>query len=99
MKITRNGQDIELTPDEPFQAYLEQESIFDRQNVKDNLKERLDELDRSYLYPKLKKDDDFINTAASELRRNQDKYDMDYLSALEEAFRTTLRKWEKEKKI
>lgn len=99
MKITRNGQDIELTSDEVFQAYLEQESIFDRQNVENNLKEQLNGLGRPCLYPKLKKDDNFISTTAFELRHNQDNYNMDYPSALEEAFRITLKKWEKEKKI
>lgn len=82
MKIIRDGKEIELTKEEVFNAYMEQENIFDIQNIEDNMENYLDELE----YDLLKNNKEFIEETANELRRNQDKYDMDYEDAIREAF-------------
>lgn len=82
MKIIRDGKEIELTKDELFKAYMEQENIFDIQNIEDNMENYLDESE----YDLLKDNKEFIEEAANELRRNQDKYDMDYENSIREAF-------------
>lgn len=82
MKIIREGKEIELTKDELFNAYMEQENIFDIQNIEDNMENYLEEPE----YELLKNNKEFIEEAANELRRNQDKYDMDYENAIREAF-------------
>lgn len=82
MKIIREGKEIELTREELFNAYMEQENIFDIQNIEDNMKKYLEESE----YGLLKDNKQFVEEAASELRRNQDKYDMDYENAIREAF-------------
>lgn len=78
MKIIREGKEIELTPDEIFQAYLEQEHLFDIQNIENNMEYHLSEEE----YEELKDNRDFIEEATDELRHNQDKHDMDYEYAL-----------------
>lgn len=82
MKIIRDGKEIELTKDELFNAYMEQENIFDIQNIEDHMENYLDESE----YDLLKDNKEFIEEAANELRRNQDKYDMDYENSIREAF-------------
>lgn len=82
MKIIREGKEIELTREELFNAYMEQENIFDIQNIEDNMEKYLEESE----YGLLKDNKQFVEEAASELRRNQDKYDMDYENAIREAF-------------
>lgn len=83
MKIIREGKEIELTSTELFDAYVEQEHLFDIQNIINNMVNNLSEDE----YEKLKDNRDFIEYAADELRRNQDKYDMDFEYALPEAIR------------
>lgn len=85
MKIVRDGQEYELTSSELYDAYIEQEEIFDRQNIENNIENYLDEDE----YEKLKDNHDFIEEAARQLRRNQDKYDMAYEYALDDAIRST----------
>ena len=68
---------------------MEQENIFDIQNIEDNMENYLDESE----YDLLKDNKQFIEDAASELRRNQDKYDMDYESAIGDAFNVTRLKY------
>ena len=82
MKIIRNGKEIELTEDELFAAYQEQEVLFDVQNIEQNMQNYLDEQE----YDTLKNNQEFVNDAAAELRRNQDKFDMTYEYAMREAF-------------
>ncbi len=84
MKIFRDGKEIELTKEELFNAYKEQEGIFDIQNIKDNMEYYLDESHETLIGNK-----DFIEEAASELRRNLDKYDMDYENAISSALKNT----------
>lgn len=73
---------LKLTKDELFNAYMEQENIFDIQNIEDHMENYLDESE----YDLLKDNKEFIEEAANELRRNQDKYDMDYENSIREAF-------------
>lgn len=89
MKIIRDGKEIELTNEELFNAYMEQENIFDIQNIEDDMKNYLDESE----YDLLKNNKKFIEDAASELRRNQDNYDMDYENAIRKAFEVTKLKY------
>lgn len=89
MKIIRDGKEIELTKDELFKAYMEQENIFDIQNIEDNMENYLEEPE----YDLLKDNKEFIEETANELRRNQDKYDMDYENAIREAFDETKLKY------
>lgn len=85
MKIIRNGQEFELSKDELFKAYKEQQALFDTQIINDNMEKYLDKTE----YAALKNNQSFIEETASELRRNQDKYDMDYEYAIRKAFETT----------
>ncbi len=94
MTIKREGKEIELTSEELFNAYLEQEHLFDVQNIEDNMESYLEQ----EKVDMLKDNKDFIEDAANELRRNQDKYDMDYESAIKQAYRDTKRKY-LEKKV
>lgn len=82
MKIIRNRQEFELTADELFNAYKEQQYIFDIENIKYNMENYLDELE----YDLLNDNEEFIEAAAEQLRRNQNKYDMDFDDALKDAF-------------
>lgn len=84
MKIIRDGKEIELTSNELFNAYCEQERIFDIHNIEDNMENYLDVSE----YDLLKDNREFIEETASELRRNQDKYDMDFENAIREAFKS-----------
>lgn len=81
MKIARDGKEYELTSDELFKAYLEQQNLFDKQNVEENLGSYLNAEE----YKSLKDNQAFIEEAAIELRRNLNKYDMEYKSAMIQA--------------
>lgn len=82
MKIIRNGKEIELTDEELFSAYKEQENKYDLQNIEENMAYYLSETE----YSILRDNSEFINEAANKLRINQDKYSMSYERALNEAF-------------
>lgn len=81
MKIIRGKQEFNLTKKELLDAYLEQEHLFDIQDIKNNMSLYLDEEE----YEKLKNNNVFIEEAAGNLRRNQDKYNMDYECAIKKA--------------
>lgn len=83
MKILRNGQEFELTSDELYRAYIEQQNLFDRENIENNMEDYLDPV----AYAMLKDNEDFIEDATYDLRRNQDKYDMTFEYALDDAIR------------
>ena len=89
MKIVRDGQEYELTSDELYQAYIEQECLFDRENIASNMDWCLDEDE----FEVLKDNQDFIEDATYKLRRNQDKYDMSYEYALSDAFETVKKEY------
>lgn len=84
MLIVRDGKEIELTSEELFRAYEEQERIYDMQNIEDNMEEYLDENE----YEKLKNNRGFIEKAASVLRERQDE-GWTYDHALSEAYNET----------
>ncbi len=86
MKIIRDGKEIELTKDELYRAYIEQQEMYDIDNIRMNMENYLDEDE----YDKFKNNEDFIFEAACQLRRNQDKYDMVYEYALEDAINSTV---------
>lgn len=89
MKIIRevNGKnvEIELTKDELFSAYREQEREFDYASCDDYLEENYQ--DKEW-YDSLTTEqrENLVGEAASELRRNINKYDMDFDYAISEAF-------------
>lgn len=83
MEICRDGKAIELTEQEVFSAYEEQENIYDMENVRENMETYLDL--GSYL--KLKENQEFIEEAAYLLRTYLDKNSMDYEFAIAEAIK------------
>ena len=83
MKINRDGKQYELTANELFQAYKEQEHIYDLDNIRMNMEDYLDE----DVYECLKDNEEFIAEAAERLRNNQNKHNMDYESALDAALK------------
>lgn len=83
MKIIRNGKEYELTGNELFNAYLEQEHLFDVQNIEENMESYLTEEE----YEALKDCTWFKDNLAYELRHLQDKKDYSYEDALYEVFK------------
>lgn len=81
MKIVRDGKEIELTEDEVFNTYLEQEHLFDVELVKGNMEGYLEDGE----YEKLKDNVDFIETTANLFRQKKDE-GLYYEFALGEAF-------------
>lgn len=94
MKIKRiiNGSEveIELTKDELFNAYSEQEHEWDMQSCKDYLNSGI--YDGEEWYEELSEEIEkkIIAETAYELRRNMDKYNMDHEYAIDEAFSVVL---------
>lgn len=85
MKIIRDGKEFELTRDELFVAYSEQKYLFAIENIEMNMENYLEDEE----YEALKDNRDFIEEAATELIRNEDKYNMDYSEALKDAIEDT----------
>lgn len=81
MKIIRDGKEFELTPEEVFAAYLEQQAIYDRENIVQNMEGYLS--DHEYLV--LKGNEAFIASAAAKLRQKEDD-GLSYDSALTFAY-------------
>ena len=81
MKIVRDGKEIELTKEELRQAYEEQEEIYDIACIKRGIENYLEEDE----YEMLKDNEEFIQEAAWELRRNIDKWGMEYDYAIQDA--------------
>ena len=102
MKIQReiNGEirEFELSSDELWNAFLEQEHKFDRNDVLSKLEDCKDapENARDFLeyygvsYTDVLNNDDLINALAKEKRHNQDKHGMEWEHAREEAFKDVL---------
>lgn len=85
MKITRgfNGQtiEIELTSQELYEAYLEKQNEFDRQDIEDVFNGfDDDELEDMYGMTRAQLEEK-IPEFAHEMRRNIDKYDMSWQGA------------------
>lgn len=89
MKIIRevNGKnvEIELTKDELFSAYCEQEREFDYASCDDYLEENYRDKEW-YAVLTVEQRENLVGEAASELRININKYDMDFEYAISEAF-------------
>lgn len=89
MKIIRNGNEIELTKNELYQAYLEQEHEFDRDSCLYYIGECFSEEE---WYGK-KSYDEIVQLAdkmANELRRIINLYEVDEGTALEKAWKTMI---------
>lgn len=83
MEIYRFGKKIILTEQELFLAYEEQESIYDMENVRENMGTYL----TAEQYVKLKGNKSFIEEAAFLLRTYLDKNNMTYEYAIAEAIK------------
>ena len=98
MKIQRevNGQmmEFELTSGELFAAYCEQEHQYDVSDIRDKLEGEMDrgEFEAEYGFPvELVLDNpDLLEEMADEKRRNQDKYDMDWEYARDDAIKSII---------
>ncbi len=95
MTIERNGKSYKLTGGEVLEAYQEQQMIFDRQNVTDNLGWILDGCSSiKHSESDLKKNQKFIDLAANYSRDMQDSADMNFTAAITEGVRKAIRKME-----
>ena len=83
MEIYRFGKKIILTEQELFLAYEEQKSIYDIENVRENMGTYL----TAEQYVKLKGNRSFIEEAAFLLRTYLDKNNMTYEYAIAEAIK------------
>lgn len=82
MKIFRDGKDYELTAGELERAYFEQEVIFAKANIEENMEDKLSEKE----FENLSGNKEFVNMAASLLIKYQDNGD-DYVTALDNSFK------------
>ena len=95
MKIIRDGKEYELTHDELYMAYLEQEHEFDVNDVDSFIYDyeyNMDGDGEKIFYNKygitVERAKANIDRIAYEKRRNIDKYDMEWRDAVTEATRT-----------
>ena len=86
MEIYRFGKKIILTEQELFLAYEEQKSIYDMENVRENMGTYL----TAEQYVKLKGNRSFIEEAAFLLRTYLDKNNMTYEYAIAEAIKESI---------
>lgn len=91
MKIVRNGIEIELTGEELCNAYYEQQFLFDREDCRYTLTEFLTESQMNAIIGN--KIDEILDFAANQLRRNLDKYEMDFFYARDQAVCDTLKEF------
>lgn len=89
MKIIREGKEIELTPEELYEAYKEQQEIYDTQNIENNMVEYLD----SDIYEQLKNNAAYIEEATDLFRSYLEESEMSYEFAVREAIRDTAKKY------
>lgn len=89
MKIIREDKEIELTPEELFEAYQEQQRIYDTQNIENNMAEYLD----SDIYEQLKNNAVYIAETTDLFRSYLDESEMSYEFAVREAIRDTAKKF------
>ena len=81
MKIERNGIEYELTTQELWKAFCEQQHLNDISDIDLNLDSYLSEDD----IEKVKDDDEFFDDAAYALRSNLDELDMGFDAAISKA--------------
>lgn len=96
IKRTVDGKEnsFELTERELCDAFFEQQYNFDKEDIKDYFGQ-MDYLDGDFedaFGVSRSKADTLIGEIASEMRRNMDKYDMDWEDARDEAVRSVLAK-------
>lgn len=93
MKIEREGIQYVLSPQELYEAYEEQEHLYDEQDIRNELNERLlsaiDDEDERQADPlrELIDDEEAISEMAHEKRRNINKYGMHWETAVFDAIR------------
>lgn len=83
-----------LTAEELRIAYLEQQRIYDRQDISENLNWILDMVDTLYTTDELREDKEFLSKAAELARENQDSKDMAYSDSMVAAVREVLKEME-----
>ena len=91
-KINNMVIEIELTNDELFDAYIEQEHKFDLDSC-DTFFHTMYACEEWYEGLDKETESNIIEDAAYQLRRNIDKYDMDFEYAMPEAFSEVLRRY------
>ena len=96
MTINRDGKKLELTSEELLEAYQEQQAIFDRQNITDNLSWILESENIKYSAHYLRGNQKFLKLAAEYSRDLQDSEDMNYTADIAEGVRRAVREMEKE---
>ena len=94
MTITRDGKKLELTSEELLEAYQEQQAIYDRQNIADNLSWILDCGNIKYREHELRNNQVFLNLAAKHSRDMQDSEDMNFTWAIEQGVKKAIREME-----
>ena len=94
MKIKRDGREYELTTAELTEAYFEQLSNYDIQDCKNGIQTIIDDDidERTYVVAakRVLHDEDLLAECAAKMRRNIDKYDMDWSYARDEAVRSVV---------
>ena len=95
MKIFRDGKEYELTPEELFEAYLEQEHIYDVDDVKSELElivvDDTDEEEYIDAAKRIYADEDKLDSVACSKRHKMDKHNMDWVCAVSEAVSEAIR--------
>lgn len=91
MKIYRDGKEFVLTESELFNAYLEQEYLFDREDCLYELNAVVPESELNAISDA--EIDKILDSAAEKLRKNIDKYEMDFPYAREIAVQDTLKEY------
>lgn len=93
MKVFRENIEFELSDDELYNAFLEQQNRFDKEDIISSLECYTN---KDYeLLKSLKNNKTFIDEAAHELRRIIDKYNVDLEVALDETMHLILPKYVK----
>ncbi len=101
MTITRTvgGEQLsfELTESELVNAFFEQQFKFDKQDVMDSIYGYEDDDVLGVYGITIKEYTKLSGDIAAEMRRNLDRYDMDFSSARDEAVRDVVQKYKREK--
>lgn len=93
MKVFRENIEFELSDDELYNAFLEQQNRFDKEDIISSLECYTN---KDYeLLKSLKNNKTFIDEAAHKLRRIIDKYNVDLEVALDETMHLILPKYVK----
>ena len=86
MKIVRDEIEIELTDDELFQAHQEQEQIFIREHIRENMQEYVDK----EIYEQVREDEEFLNSASYWFEKYKKDFGCDHEYSMHEAFREAI---------